>query len=153
MSNNQYLINETSYLFEVNFFSNDFDPEGHEEHLLRAQKLLESCAWSDIFSAWSDYLFMRCQTPEEVINFANLFFYYGGHEQFITEPYDFLGYIYYRVDIEKYWDKAGEFLDELAVSILEKAGEISTINNPYYQSFKDPKMLEAIKKWQTMKEK
>ena len=32
----------TTYLFDCNFFSDEFDPEGKEEHLDKAQELQES---------------------------------------------------------------------------------------------------------------
>ena len=50
------------------------------------------------------------------------------------------------IDIDTYWDMAGELLDELSVSILEKSGEVSSWNDPYYQSWKDPKILKEVEK-------
>ena len=92
MIQNDTSINyETEYLFKCDFFSDEFDPEGKEDHLDRANNLLEAHPWKDIFNSWDNYLRTNCKTPEEVINFCNLFFYYGGTEQFISEPYTFLG--------------------------------------------------------------
>lgn len=151
MDNNIIITEETNYLFNVDFFSDSFDPEGNEEHLDRAEQLIDSHPWSDVFNSWNNYLHNNCKTPEEVINFCNLFVYYGGTEQFIPHPYEFLGYIYYMVDTEKYWDEAGELLDSLSVSVLEKAGEISSWNDPYYQSWKDPKIIAEVEKLKSQK--
>ena len=147
MSENMDLIDTTKYLFDCDFFSDSFDPEDHEDHLECAEKLLSTYPWNDIFYAWNRYLRNNCQTPESVINYCNLFSYYGGQDQFIQDPYDFLGYIFYMVDIDKYWDDAGEFLDGLSISILEKAGKISTVKDPYYQSWHDPEILKAVEKY------
>lgn len=137
----------TDYLFNCNFFAEDFDPEGKEEHLDCAEDLLSKYAWNDIYPVWNKYLRSKCKTAEEVINFCNLFSYYGGSDYYIPDAYDFLGYIYFMVDIEKNWDKAGDFLDGLCITILEKADEISLDREPYYQSWKDPKMLATIEKY------
>ena len=77
MQNNSTIKNETEYLFRCDFFSDEFDPDGEEEHLDRADNLLEAYPWKDIFNSWHDFLHANCKTPEEVINFCNLFFYYG----------------------------------------------------------------------------
>ena len=55
------------------------------------------------------------------------------------------------VDTEKYWEEAGEFLDGFCISILEKAGEISTVKDPYYQSWKDPKIISAVERYRNPK--
>ena len=141
----------TTYLFDCDFFADDFDPEEHEDHLKCAENLLGTYSWSDIIPSWNAFLRSRCSTPEEVINFCNLFFYYGGTDQFIPDPYDFLGHIYYMVDTEKYWEEAGEFLDGFCINVLEKAGEISTVKDPYYQSWKDPKIISAVERYRNPK--
>lgn len=134
----------TSYLFNCDFFDEEFDPEGHEDHLACAEELIHEKPWAEIYAAWSNYLYNNCKTPEAVINYCNLFSYYGGQDNYIPDPYTFIGYIYYIVDIEKNWDEAGEFLDGFCISILERSGEISLSKNPYYQSWKDPKVLSVI---------
>ena len=138
------ISSETEYLFGCNFFSKEFDPEGKEEHLDRANTLLEAYPWADIYDSWNTFLRTNCKTPEEVINFCNLFFYYGGTEQFIPEPYSFLGYIFSIVDWDEQWDKNGDFLDSFCISILEKAGELSLSKDPYYQPWNDPKIKNEV---------
>ena len=146
MNNKTTITKETNYLFDVDYFDDNFDPDGNEEHLARAEKMIDSYPWSDIFDSWNEYLHANCKTPEDIYNYCNLFIYYGGTDQFIPRPYEFLGYIYYMIDIDTYWDMAGELLDELSVSILERSGEISSWNDPYYQSWKDPKILKEVEK-------
>lgn len=90
----------TEYLFGCDFFADDFDADETYDHYDCAQKLMEEYKWSDIYDAWIDYLVNNCDTPEKVINFVNLFSYYGGQDQAVKDPYYFLGYIYCVVDME-----------------------------------------------------
>lgn len=143
----KHIFSETEYLFSEDFFSDTFDPEGHEDHLQRAEELMMRYKWNDVFEVWNDYLHNKCITPEAVINYCNLFSYYGGQDQFIPDPYSFVGYILYRVDLNEYWDKGGDFLDDFCTSILEKAGEISIMSNPNYQLWDDKKLSNAIQKY------
>jgi hypothetical protein len=137
----------TEYLFNCDFFDESFDPEENETHLKMAEEVLGNNLWQDVFLSWNDYLRSKCSTPEDVINFCNLFVYYGGTENPIRNPYDFLGYIFAKADLDKYWDTAGELLDGLAVAVLQRSGEISLNGNPYYQSWKDPKLIQAAEKY------
>lgn len=73
--------------------------------------------------------------------------YYGGLDYYVPHPYDFIGYIYYMVDINKYWNDAGDLLDNMSITILENSGDLSTTQDPYYQSWKDPRILNAIEEW------
>ena len=147
MTDKTNLKEMTEYLFNCNFFSDDFDPEGNETHLQCAEELLSSWSFNDVFKEWNKFLREKCHTPESVINFCNLFSYYGGQDYYISNAYDFVGYIYYMVDIEKYWDECGDFLDGLCISILAKSGDISLSKNPCYQSWTDPKVLARVEKY------
>ena len=147
MSKEYDLEMSTTYLFGCDFFDEKFDPEGNEEHLECAEEIMDSFLWGDVFQSWNNYLHKNCYTPEDVINFCNLFSYYGGQDNIIPDPYEFIGYIYYMVDMDRYWDEAGEFLEGLSISILEKSGDITITSDPYYQPWKDPKVLAVVKKY------
>ena len=136
----------TNYLFTCDYFSDDFDPEGCWNHLACAVKLLKEYSWEEIFLVWNEYLH-KCKTPDEVLNFCYLFFYYGGHDHKINEPYDFLGYIYSVIDEDIYYGEHFDLLDSLSASVLEKAGEISLYEDPNYKLFDDPKLIQAIKRY------
>ena len=150
---NQHILDETDWLFGCDYFADDsdpnsYDPDGTDERSKRADELLANYPWRDVFAAWKNYLFTKCKTPKSVINFCNLYFVYGGADRAIPDPYEFVGYIYYRVDLDVYWDDAGDFLDGLCARILENSGEISEMENPYYQSWTDPKTVAAVEKFQ-----
>ncbi|MCR4686010.1 MAG: hypothetical protein K5659_00385 [Lachnospiraceae bacterium] len=142
---------ETEYLFGCDYFSDDFDDDELCEHLNRAKTLLKTHKWSEIFDEWNHYLLHNCRTPEEVINFVNLFFYYGGQDEAVKEPYKFLGYLYYMVDMDKYWDDAGDLFDSLSISMLENSGNINIVKNPYYTALEDPKIKSAVNEWKVKK--
>jgi len=138
----------TEYLFKQNFFDDNFDPDGAEVNLDKAQELMEQYPWNDIIVIWHDYLYRNCRTPEEVINFANLFLYYGGTDGYNPEPYKFLGYMLYRVDMDKYYDTAYSAFEAIALDILGYQNLINLRENPYYDPLKDPHILNAVKKWE-----
>ena len=140
----------TTYLFNCDFFSDSFDPEGKEEHLDKAQELQESFPWVDIINEWHNYLYTNCLTAEEVINFANLFFYYEGADDYNPNPYKFIGYLYARVDMDIYWDQAGDLFDSIAIDILSNQQLIDITENPYYNPLKDKKVLDETIKWKSL---
>ena len=135
---------ETDYLFNGDFAAEDYDPEGAEERLERAERLIQSHPWRDVFDAWNNYLRAKCSTPEEVVNFCNLFYYYGGQDHPLPEPYDFIGYLFCKIDLDQYWEEAGDLLDSLSTTILAQSGALSLMDDPYYQPWKDPKILAVV---------
>ncbi len=137
----------TKYLFDCDFFAEEFDENDTYEHYDCAQKLMEENKWDEIYDAWYDYLINCCQTPDSVINYVNLYIYYGGQDQAIRNPYEFLGYIYCMVNMDQYWDSVGELFDGLSINILENCGKANIVKNPYYNPEKDPKLLESIQEW------
>ena len=69
----------------------------------------------------------------------------------MKEPYKFLGYLYYMVDMDKYWDDAGDLFDSLSISMLENSGNINIVKNPYYTALEDPKIKSAVNEWKVKK--
>ncbi|MEE3452405.1 hypothetical protein [Dialister sp.] len=137
----------TDYLFNNDFNDENFDSEDHTDHLDCAEKVIEGYAWADIFETWNEFLRKKCTLKEDVINFCQLFIYYCGTDQFIPNPYDFLGYIFAKVDISTCKGRDLEIVDDFAISVLERSGEISLMNNPVYRSWEDPKLLKAMGKY------
>lgn len=144
---NENIYNTTQYLFDCDFFADSFDPEDHEEHLDKAYALMKEYSWQEIFPVWNSFLHEHCQTAAQVINFVNLFMYYGATDEYIPNPYDFVGYILCKVDLDKYWDVAGDTIDSLANAVLQKAGCIDLMKDPYYQAWKDPHVIAVIDKY------
>ena len=88
----------TEYLF-----NRDYDEEltDEEDEALWdvAKQQIKDFGWENTFESWKEYLFSKCITPESVVNFANLFWCYCLGEYVIADPYNFLGYMYYRIDM------------------------------------------------------
>ena len=137
----------TQYLFDCNFFDDSFDPENEEVHLDKAQELQTTYPWIDIITSWHEYLYTSCHSADEIINYANLFFYYEGSDNYNPEPYKFLGYLYAFVDMDIYWDKAGELFESIAINILSHQQLIDIRENPYYNPLEDSNILIEVEKW------
>ena len=139
---------ETAYLFDHDWFTWDYTEEEGDEYLDRADALIEKYGWTAVFDRWFDYLVTNCKTPRTVISFANLFFWYGGHDYPIPNPHRFLAYFYTMVQFDPApYDEQG-ILDSLACHILSRAGfrETDEWYNPYYQPLDDPRILDAARK-------
>ena len=147
INDKEYIQSETNYLFDYNFNDDSIPEKIEEAHLDRATALLDNYQWNDIFKCWFEYLKANCKTPEEVINWANLFFWFGGSEMSIPDPYSFLGYLYYKVDVSKYVDEAQTVFDGIAIGILEKIGKVNLMNNPNYAPETDPEIIAAVERW------
>ena len=134
----------TNFLLNCCFTDDSFDPENHEDHLKTSWELFENYSWDKIYPVWMNHLYKNCTTPEDVINFVNLYIYYEATEQPINDPVRFIGYLYYKVDMDKYWDKAGELFDGFAISILSKNGLVNIKVDPYYNPLQDTRILKEI---------
>lgn len=134
----------TDYLLNCCFADDSFDPEGREEHLQASWELFENYSCEEIFPVWMEHLYKNCRTPEEVINFVNLFVYYEAADQPIHDPIKFISYLYYKVDMDKYWDQAGELFEGLAINILSNSGLVDSTVDPYYNPLKDSRILKEI---------
>ena len=53
------LKKETEYLFNCDYYADDFDPEGNESHLKRAEALLKEHSFNDVFKDMSVQVTVR----------------------------------------------------------------------------------------------
>ena len=139
----------TKYLLNCNFVDDTFDPEDQEDHLKTSWELFNHYSWEDIYPVWMQHLHAECVTPVDVINFVNLYVYYDVADMKIPDPLDFISYLYYRVDMDKYWDEAGELFEGLAITILSNHGLVNLMEDPYYNPLKDERIqsrAEALKR-------
>lgn len=134
----------TDYLLNCCFADDSFDPEDHEDHLKASWELFEKYPWEDIYPVWMRHLHTECLTPADVINFVNLYIYYEAEELEIPDPLDFVSYLYYRVDMDLYWDEAGDLFEGLAINILSNHGLIDIMEDVYYDPTKDERILSRI---------
>ena len=141
-------ISETiEYLF--NRCWNEDTTEEEEAALEQAaDDLVSEYGWNRVYTEAVDYLHQKCLTPESVVNFAHLYWFYMWQEKPVPDPYAFLAYFYYRIDWQdgKYDDS--DILDSLAVTILPKAGfrDADLFINPRYMPENDPVLQKEVEK-------
>ena len=143
-------IDKQTYLLFNRIYGDDTSQE-YDLLLDKVEQQISEFGWEKTFESWINYLFTECKTPESAINFANLFWSYGGQDHPVIEPYKFLGYFYCRIDFdtEKY-DELG-ILDSLAVDLLPKAGYSYAdrlINDEYIPEL-DPKIIAQVEAYKS----
>ena len=147
---NTQLNLELRKLFDNNYFADDFDPEDNLSDV--AVKLAEEYGWSDVYSWFFDYLTQECDTDVKVYNAINLFYVFGYEEYPIINPYELIGYIYYRIDLDEHWEEWGDFIDGFAIGILERCGKADLMKDPYYRSWEDKNVIAAVEEWRKKNE-
>ena len=148
MNNKEKIMSETEVLFGKNLFNDNLSDEEFEALQDRAATLIDEYGWEDVFYCWKDYLFKKCHTIDDVINFANWFWSYEGQKYQIEDPYSFLAYFYYILDFKTQEYDSSDILFTLSTAILKKAGYkyADTYNNPEYMPETDPQMIEAVER-------
>lgn len=149
MRKNPKIQNVTDELFSYNYHDEStFTDEKYEELDELVQKLKEEYPWKDIYKCWFDNLKDKCNTPEEVINWAYLFSAFGGTDDPIDEPYKLGGLLLYKIgDIKKYYDDVSGIIESIVGSLLEKGGYISGYDFTDFLVDSDPKVLAELEKW------
>ena len=92
-------IDKQTYLLFNRTYGDDTSQE-YDLLLDKVEQQITEFGWDKTFESWKNYLFTECKTPESAINFANLFWSYGGQDYPVIEPYKLLGYFYYRIDFD-----------------------------------------------------
>jgi hypothetical protein len=145
-------MKETEYLFNRSW-NEELSNEEEDVITDRAEQIISEYGWTDTFAAWNQYLKTNCTTPESVVNFANLFWWYGGQDHLIPDPYDFLGYLYYRVELEPEKYNGEDILDSIAITILPKAGysNADLVLHPDYMPENDPELIASVERYRNEK--
>ncbi len=153
MNFDKRLVEETEYLFSRNYLAEladeiEISEEKEDEYMTVAVNLVGDYGWFKTFSCWKEFLITNCKTAEEALNFAHLFWVYDGCDYAVPEPYNFLGYFYYRINITDYPDEI-TILDTISIEILSKSGikGVNWVDNPDYVPEKDPNILAEVEKY------
>lgn len=115
-----------------------------------AHSILKKYSWDEVYENFDRYLRCECKTEDDVINYVSFFTYYLGLKFQIPsqyDPYDLIGYVLSMVDLEKRWDDCGGLFDDFANQALR----IDLYNDPYYQFWRDPKILAIAEKYKEKK--
>ncbi len=142
-------INEiTKKLFSVNFEKDLDDGEVSNAYESMAEELIKNNKWSDVYASWFYYLVNNCKTEEEVLNFANLFWFYEGYKHFIPNAVEFCAFFYANISFDNYPD-AAEILDSITCEVFLNSGIYPSASLRYdeYIPANDPKIKKAIYKW------
>ncbi len=140
------LTEKIQFLFDCDYFSDDFDPDGNEVHQDMAENLLKENAWKDIFNEVYRFMVKHCTTAKEMFNFCNLYCIYLFDEQPIDIPYEFVARVLHFSDLDKNWDSYGDFIDSFTVNILKNSGKVDLMKSPTYRAWEDPHVLSEMEK-------
>lgn len=138
----------TAFLYERSY-DTELTEEQEDDILDIVDDQIENHGWENTYKSWYAYLVNNCKTPESVVNFANLFWWYGGQDHPIPEPHKFLGYFYYRINMETSKFDNMDILDSLSTTILKKAGfrEADLVLNTQYMPENDPKIIAEVENY------
>lgn len=151
MSNTE-LQSKIEYLFN-RYWDEELSEEAEDALDELATSVISEFGWPNVYHALTDYLYQNCHTPEEAINAACNFWNCRWAEQIIPNPYVFLSFFYYKINLdEATYDQPG-ILDSLAITILPNAGisKADIMVNPSYSPLLDKELLLHVDEWKTEK--
>ncbi len=138
----------TNKLFSINFDKDLNDDNISNAYQNMAENLIRNNNWSDVYTCWYNYLINECKTEEEVLNFANLFWFYEGQKHYIPNAIEFCSYFYACISFEHY-SNAIDILDSITIDVFGNSN-VYPNKKLYYDEYiptNDPLVREAINKW------
>ncbi len=110
--------------------------------------LIRESGWEAVFAEIDKYRRTECLDGESACNFANLYWSYGCYEQIVAFPYSFLGYLYYRMNLDPWKYDADVIMDSLFYKLLCTENDDS--HNPFwgtgYTPETDPDIIAEVEK-------
>lgn len=149
LKNSEELAKTTEYIFTRDIESDAFDEE-EECCTGKIKEDIDTYGWDVVFESWFAYLREKCDTPEKVIGFANLFWiFYGEVARPVPEPYKFLAYFYFVLNLKPARYDAADIMDSIVSKVLPASGYPE--KNPYanydYIPEKDPEIIAEAEKY------
>ena len=113
-----------------------------------AVELVEKIGWPTVFKYTNECLRKYCKTPEQVMQFAVLYWQHDFYKYKVDDPYDFLAYFYMVINFEGYNYDGFDALDSIATTILPMAGYkyADLYHNPWYTCETDEEMYARVDK-------
>jgi len=140
------LLQECPYIF---FDLNKLSKDEITKREVKGRKTIKNNPWTDVFDTWFEYLKSSCKTEEEIINFISVYWAIQiPHCKKLPlgrDPYDFIGYLLAKIDVNKYEDFCNGIVTPIAIDVLGKSWENDAFI--YYDYWNDPKVIEASKKY------
>lgn len=123
-----------------------------------AVEQIQKYGWENVWKSWYLYLINNCKTVKDVCSFANLFYAYDGPSYPINNPYEFLGYIYYYLELcsSKYEEEynALTIMDGVTMDVLENSGIRKDLwLDTSYVPEKDQNIIDSVTEWKKKEEK
>lgn len=148
MINNE-LLEVVDFLFDRQWDANIDDDEEDERLQTIYDNTVARYGWENTFESIDNYMRTKCLDGESVFNFVSLFFSYNCCEiRKIKDPYRFLGYIYYRMDLNPWKYDAVDLLDGIVKDLLSSPDDKShdPFWNPDYIPEKDPEIIAEVER-------
>lgn len=141
------ITNLTKELFDISYFSDDFN-HNRRNYIEKAITLVETAGWDTVFTEWFNYLIHNCISAESVINYIHLYRCYDDYSHTVPDPYNFLGYFYYRLELNPAKYDIVDNMDEMSFEILMKAGIKKDLwLDDSYVPEKDPEIIKSVELW------
>ncbi|MCD8293809.1 MAG: hypothetical protein LUE27_00980 [Clostridia bacterium] len=154
-------MEEIEQIIDEIFIPRDYEAYSYDTFVAAEKKAAECITkygWDAVFSVWRDYLYNKCVSKEDVYGFIcvldslTVFDFDKMTQCFgyqIENPYEFLGYIYYRLGTP-IDGKAMCIMDVLSPDILiHSAGrkDLDIKYNSRYIPEDDPLIRAEVEKW------
>ena len=134
-------------------FNRHWDEEltDEEEDMLQEKydKLVHECGWGSVFEAINKYMRTECLNGDTACNFAHMYWGYNCYSpKSIDFPYSFLGYLFYRMNLEPWKYDAVDIMDSLVKDLLSTKSDKS--HDPFWNTDyipeKDPDIMAEVEK-------
>ena len=134
-------------IFSINYKHDFQDDSIMNLYIEKAKKLIDDNNWSDIYECWYQYLINECKDEESILNFANLFWCYGGADHCVYNAIELVAYFVAYSDRKKH-PEWYPLLDGISRDLFKNSGIITNediIERDYYV-LSDPRIWKEVKR-------
>ncbi len=146
--NKSELYREIIFLFNRPW-DEELTDEKEEELQERYDNLVNDYGWNLVFESIDKYLRSECLDGDSACNFAHMYWGYNCYSpKKVDSPYAFLGYLYYRMNLDPYSYDAIDIMDGLVKDLLstKKDKSYDPFWNTNYIPEKDPVIIAEVEK-------
>lgn len=147
-------MNKSKLYNDINFLFNRYWDEeltDEEDDMLQEKydKLVNEYGWEAVFEAIDKYMRTECLDGYSACNFAHMYWIYNcyGFKK-IAFPNSFLGYLFYRMNLEPQKYDAVDIMDGLVKELLSTPDNKS--HDPFWNTDyipeKDPDIIKVVNK-------
>ena len=142
------LYDNIIYLFNRHW-DDELSDEEEEQLQEKYDNLVNEYGWEVVFEAINRFMRTECLDGESACNFAHMYWGYNCYDpKSIVCPYSFLGYLFYRMNLEPWKYDAVDIMDGLVKDLLSTENDKS--HNPFWNADyipeKDPDIIAEVEK-------